>query len=159
MSDFQPTWLTPSAHKKLQDELQYLMTDGREEITDRIAEARSHGDIRENADYDAAKNEQGLMESRIRKLRFMLDHAEVHEAIDSGVVDVGSLVIVRDPSGSENEFFVAPRENRIDGVQLASPTSPLGMALIGAAEGDTVTFDAPGGTIAMEIVSIRPFER
>jgi len=73
MVDDQAVWLTPAAHRKLVDELQELMTNGRNHMSERIAEARSHGDISENGDYDAAKHEQGLMEARIRKLQHILD--------------------------------------------------------------------------------------
>ena len=74
------TWLTPQAHEKLADEFEELTTVGRRHIEERIAEARSHGDLRENADYDAAKNEQGMMEARIRPVKHWLDTAEVLEA-------------------------------------------------------------------------------
>ncbi|MFV1961397.1 MAG: transcription elongation factor GreA, partial [Acidimicrobiia bacterium] len=83
MSD-QTTFLTPAALKKAQDELEQLKVGGRREIEERIAEARSHGDLRENADYDAAKNEQGLMEARIRKLEHVIHTAEVRAVSDTG---------------------------------------------------------------------------
>jgi transcription elongation factor GreA len=152
------TFLTPAAFKKMQDELEHLKTVGREEIEDRIAEARSHGDLRENADYDAAKNEQGLMEARIRKLEHLLRTAEVGEVVDSGRVEVGSVVLVVDSDGDETEFFVAPQENKVPGMLLASPTSPLGEALLGAAEGDTVEYEAPVGVLAVTVKSVRPYE-
>jgi len=94
MLDEEPTWLTPAAHQKLADELEELTTTGRIEISERIAEARSHGDIRENADYDAAKNEQGLMEARIRKIQHVLQTSGVREPTDTGTVDIGSVVVV-----------------------------------------------------------------
>jgi transcription elongation factor GreA len=154
----EPTWLTPAAHRKLQEELEHLTTEGRRHMEERIAEARSHGDIRENADYDAAKNEQGLMEARIRKIRHLLDTAEVREADDGDHVVIGSVVTVKDHDGDEMEFFVAPQENRVPGLLMASPTSPLGAALLGAAIGDTVSYEAPGGTFGVEVLAIRPFE-
>jgi transcription elongation factor GreA len=153
----EPIWLTPAAFDKLQREYDHLTTEGRRQIEERIAEARSHGDIRENADYDAAKNEQGLMEARIRKLRHMLDTAEVREASDSGVVEIGSVVTVRDDSG-DTEFFVALPENRIPGLMLASPSGPLGRALLGAGVGDIISYEAPAGTFSCEVVAVRPFE-
>jgi transcription elongation factor GreA len=153
----EPTWLTPAALRKLQAEYDELTTEGRRRIEERIAEARSHGDIRENADYDAAKNEQGLMEARIRKLRHMLDTAEVREAADSGVVEVGSVVTVRDESG-ETQFFVATPENKVPGLLLASPSGPLGRALLGASAGDVVSYEAPGGSFTYEVVDVRPYE-
>ncbi len=152
------TFLTPDAFARMQDELEQLKTTGRREIEERIAEARSHGDLRENADYDAAKNDQGLMEARIRKLDHLLNTAEVREVADTGKVEVGSVVTVIDSDGDEMEYFVAPQENKVPGFLLASPTSPLGSALVGASIGDTVDYDAPGGTFTVEIKAIRPYE-
>ncbi len=152
------TWLTPAAYKKLEEEYDHLTTAGREHIEERIAEARSHGDLRENADYDAAKNEQGLMEARIRQIRHLLDNAEVREAADSGVVEIGSVVVAVDDDGDELQYFVAPQENKVAGMIMASPSSPIGAALLGAGVGDKVTYEAPGGTFTLEIKSVRPFE-
>ena len=78
------TWLTPAAHAKLVEELEHLTTDGRRAIEKRISEARDHGDLRENAEYDTAKNDQGLMEARIRQLKHIIENSEVREAEDSG---------------------------------------------------------------------------
>jgi transcription elongation factor GreA len=156
MSDIK--WLTPAAHQKLADELEHLTTAGREEATQRIAEARDHGDLRENAEYDAAKNEQGLMEARIRQIRHILENSEVHEVEDSGEVTVGTIATVIDDDGDEMEFFVAPAENKVPGMLLASPTSPLGAALLGCKPGDTVSYEAPGGTFSYEIKAVRVYE-
>ena len=154
----QTTFLTPAAFKKAQDELELLKVDGRREISERIAEARSHGDLRENADYDAAKNEQGLMEARIRKLEHVINTAEVREVSDTGKVEIGSIVTVVDSDGDELEYFVAPQENKAPGLLLASPTSPLGSALIGAAIGDDVSYEAPAGTFTVKVTAVRPYE-
>jgi len=89
--DTRKTLLTPAAHEKLRAEYEDLTTAGRRYIEERIAEARSHGDLRENADYDAAKNEQGLMEARIRQLRHILENAQLIEASGSDAVEVGSV--------------------------------------------------------------------
>lgn len=153
-----PTFLTPAALKKMEDELEQLKTDGRKEIEERIAEARSHGDLRENADYDAAKNDQGLMESRIRKLEFLLNNAEVRDVVDSGRVEIGSVVTVVDSDGDELEYFVAPQENKVPGLLLASPTSPLGGALLGASVGDEISYKAPAGTFSVSVKAVRPYE-
>ena len=151
------TFLTPTALKKLQDELEHLMTVGREEVSERIAEARSHGDLRENADYDAAKNDQGLMEARIRKLQHLIDTAEVREVGDTGRVEVGTVVVVEDTDGDELEYFLAPQENKVPGMLLASPSSPLGSALLGASVGDSVTYEAPAGTFTVTVKAVRPY--
>jgi transcription elongation factor GreA len=157
MSD-QTTFLTPAALKKIQDELENLKTEGRREIEERIAEARSHGDLRENADYDAAKNEQGLMEARIRKLEHLINTAEVREVKDTGKVEVGSVVTIIDSDGDEMDYFLAPQENKVAGLLLASPTSPLGAALLGADTGDDVEYQAPAGTFQVKVVSVRPYD-
>jgi len=154
----EPTWLTPAAHQKLVDELETLTTTGRVEISERIAEARSHGDIRENADYDAAKNEQGLMEARIRKIQHTLLTSEIRQADSSEVVEVGSVVTIKRADGGEMDVFVASPENKVDSYMLASPSSPLGGALIGARNGDDVSYEAPGGTFVVTVISIRPYE-
>ncbi|MFV2001194.1 MAG: GreA/GreB family elongation factor [Acidimicrobiia bacterium] len=158
MTDSSSTWLTPAAFEKLQDELDYLSTKGREEVVARIAEARSHGDLKENSEYDTAKNDQGLMEARIRLLKHTIDNAHVAEAEDSGAVAVGTVATVVDDDGDEMEFFVAPAENKVSGMLLASPNSPLGAALLGARPGEEVTYDAPGGTFTYRITNVRVYE-
>jgi transcription elongation factor GreA len=150
-------WLTPEAFAKLQAELEQLTTEGRAEMEARLAEARSHGDIRENADYDAAKNDQGIMEARIRQLENLVATAEVRAAGDTGKVDVGSLVIVVDQAGEESEYFVATPENKVPGFLIASPSGPLGKALLGASVGDKVTYMAPAGKFTVKVKSVRPY--
>jgi transcription elongation factor GreA len=154
----QTTFLTPAALEKLQEELEELKTTGRHEIEARIAEARSHGDLRENADYDAAKNDQGMMEARIRKLEHVISTAEVREVEDTGRVEVGSMVTVVDSDGDEMEYFVASQENKLSGMLLASPESPLGSALLGKSVGDTVAYEAPAGTLEVRVTAVRPYE-
>lgn len=150
------TWLTPHAHRKLTDELAHLTSEGRRAVEERISEARSHGDIRENADYDAAKNDQGLLEARIRQIEHLLSHAQVREVEDSGRVVVGSLVRVKDGE-EEAEYLVALPENRVPDFSLASPSGPLGKALLGKGAGDRVTYRAPGGDYTVEVISVRPY--
>jgi transcription elongation factor GreA len=154
----QPTFLTPAALEKLERELEELKTRGRRELEDRIGEARSHGDLRENADYDAAKHDQGLMEARIRKLEHLIHWAEVRDVEDTGKVEIGSVVTVIDSDGDEMEYFVAPQENKIAGMFLASPSSPLGGALLGRSVGDDVTYDAPAGEMTVKVTAVRPYE-
>lgn len=156
MSD--QTWLTPAAHAKLAAELQELTTTGRRAIEKRIAEARDHGDLRENAEYDTAKNDQGMMEARIRQIKHILANSEVREAEDSGRVAVGTIATVVDDDGDEMDYFIASAENKIPGMILASPTSPVGAALLGAAPGTEVSYEAPGGTFKMTVKSVRVYE-
>ncbi len=152
------TWLTPAAHAKLREELDYLTSEGRRAIEQRIAEARDHGDLRENAEYDTAKNDQGLMEARIRQIKHTLENSEVREAEDSGKVEVGTIATVVDNDGDEMDYFIASAENKMPGMILASPTSPVGSALLGAAPGDEVAYEAPGGTFKMTVKSVRVYE-
>lgn len=152
------TWLTPAAQTKLRDELAHLTTEGRRAIEQRISEARDHGDLRENAEYDTAKNDQGLMEARIRQIKHILENSEVREAEDSGRVEVGTIATVVDEDGDEMDYFIAAAENKLPGMILASPTSPVGSALLGAAPGDKVSYEAPGGTFTMNVKAVRLFE-
>jgi transcription elongation factor GreA len=151
------TFLTPEAHQKLQEELEHLVTAGRAEIEERIQTAREHGDLRENADYDAAKNDQGLMEARIRQIQSLLDKAEVKEVKASDTVVVGSVVTLLDPDGDTNDFFVASPENKQPGLLLASPDGPLGKALLGKRAGEEVTYEAPGGSFTVTVKDVKPF--
>ncbi|HSJ27906.1 MAG TPA: transcription elongation factor GreA [Acidimicrobiia bacterium] len=151
------TFLTPEAHQKLQDELEHLTTAGRAEIEERIQTAREHGDLRENADYDSAKNDQGLMEARIRQLQSLLDNAEVREVHATDTVVVGSIVTLVDDHGDEDDYFVASPENKQPGMLLASPSGPLGQALLGAKIGDSVSYEAPGGTFSVTVKDVKPF--
>jgi transcription elongation factor GreA len=151
------TFLTPEAEAKLEAELEELTTTGRAEIEARIQEAREMGDLRENADYDAAKNDQGLMEARIRQITHILNNAEVREVEDTGEVVVGSLVTIVDDDGDALEYFVAPPENKQPGILLASPAGPLGAALLGSRVGDEISYDAPAGAFTVKIQKISPF--
>jgi transcription elongation factor GreA len=152
------TWLTPAALARLEDELAHLTTTGRDEVVARIAEARAHGDLKENAEYDTAKNDQGLMEARIRQLQHLIDNAHVTEVDDSGAVAVGTVATVIDDDGDEMDFFVAPAENKVAGMLLASPDSPLGAALLGHVPGDDITYEAPGGSFTYTVKSVRVYE-
>lgn len=157
MSD-DTTWLTPIAHQKLVEEYEHLTTTGRVEITAKIAEARDHGDLRENAEYHAAKDEQGMQEARIRQIKHILDTAVIREAEDDGTVGIGTIATVLDEDGDEMEIFVANQENKMRGLVLASPESPLGSALLGKRPGDKVSYEAPGGTFTVEITDVRVYE-
>ena len=158
MSEDDGTLLTSKALEKLKNELETLTTTGRDEVVARIAEARAHGDLKENAEYDVAKNDQGLMEARIRQLKHIIDTAHLLVAADSNTITIGSVATVVDDDGDELEFFIAASENRVPGLLLASPDSPLGAALLGAEVGQDVAFEAPGGTFTYHVNSIRPYD-
>jgi len=148
--------MTAEGYHALDEDLKRLKTIERPSVIAAIAEARAHGDISENADYEAAKEAQGFMEARIRRIRHLLKTAEVRASESTDVVEIGSLVTVRE-NGEEPEYLVATPENRVPGQPLASPSGPLGRALIGTHPGDRVEYRAPGGTFTVEVVSVRPF--
>jgi transcription elongation factor GreA len=153
--------LTLDAYLRLREELQTLTTTGRETIAERIKAAREHGDIRENAEYDAAKNEQGLMEARIRNISEMLRDPEIAEA-PVGAAEVGPGMIVTlkpldDDDEDETYLLAEHAEEKASGARTITTSSPLGSALMGAAEGQEVSYEAPGGTFRYRIVSFEPF--
>jgi transcription elongation factor GreA len=156
----QPTAvLTPQAHTRLTEELERLKTGGRTHMAERLQHARELGDIRENAEYDAAKNEQGLMEARIRELERLLKDPDILEdATQTEAAAPGVLVILRpldaDDPDEETYLLAASKEERSPRARTVSVTSPLGKALLGTKPGDRVSYDAPGGTFSYEVVRL-----
>jgi len=152
--------LTIDAYNRLKAELDELSTTGREYISERIKVAREHGDIRENAEYDAAKNEQGLMEARIRNIQSMLRDPEIVEApVDADEIATGMLVTVRpldDDDDDETYLLAEHAEERVKGARTVTTQSPLGSALLGKKTGDRIAIEAPGGSFGYEIVSFEP---
>lgn len=147
--------LSPDAHERLKQELQDLTTRGRIEIANAIERARALGDLSENGDYHAAKDDQGKMESRIRKLQHMLDNAVIVENAGVDEVSTGHVVAIRYEGDDEVErYLIGSIEERPEGVSVISPGSPLGLALLGRKPGETVEYHAPNGTLKVEIVSI-----
>jgi transcription elongation factor GreA len=134
--------LTPKQAEALRIELEELEGPRREEIISAIAKAREFGDLSENFEYHAAKNEQGLLEARIRTLRSRLDGAQIVEAAAGGSVGVGSIVEVVDDEGGTMTVEISS----VGGSGTVSPTSPLGTALMGRNAGDTVDVQAPRGS-------------
>jgi transcription elongation factor GreA len=151
------TKLTPETHARLQAELEDLTTRGRVEIARQIEAARALGDLSENGDYHAAKDAQGKMEARVRQLQQMLGSAVIVERDNSAaqVVEPGVEVEIRYQGDEDTErYFVGSIEERREGVAVISPGSPLGQALVGHGPGETVHYEAPSGTLTVEIVSI-----
>lgn len=151
--------ITQSTLDKLREEYVYLTTVGRTDIARVIESARALGDLSENGDYHAAKDAQGKMESRIRQIDQIIRHHEIVERDEhSPTVQHASIVSVLydgDEPGDAQEFFIGSIEERPEGVAVASPSSPLGAALLGRATGDSVEYDAPSGTLRVTIVGIR----
>ena len=153
------THLTTAAHQRLQEELTWRSGPRRLEISEMIERAREHGDLRENADYDAAKNEQGHNEARIRHLEGILKNAVVVEGTDGEVVEPGTIVEIRmDDDDETTTYLVGSIEERHDVYDVLSTSSPLGMALLNASPGDVVDYEGPKRTFRVEIVSVRPLD-
>ena len=148
------TWLSQEAYDRLEDEHERLTTAGRQEIAKEIEEARALGDLKENAEYHAAKEEQGKMEARIRQLKQLLDEATVGEPpTDEGVVP--GLVVTLDIDGDEETYLVGNREDEHPDHVILSAESPIGQAILGAREGDQRQATLPGGdTIQITVRSI-----
>jgi transcription elongation factor GreA len=144
--------LTPGQHARLAAELAELEGPTRAEIVQAIAVARGHGDLSENFEYHAAKNEQGLLERRITILRARLETAVVVESVESDAVVVGSHVVIEDETGDTMTLEISS----VGGEGTVSPTSPLGAALLGRRAGDEVDVQAPKGGWKATIVEIRP---
>ena len=149
--------LSPQAYERLRQELEERSTTRRREISLWIERAREHGDISENADYDAAKNEQGHNEARIRHLEAMLKSAVVVESAEADVVAPGTVVEIRmDDDDETTQYLVGSIEERHDTYEVLSVSSPLGQALLGAGPGDVVSYDGPRRTFQVEVVTVRP---
>ncbi len=151
--------ITQETLDKLREEYHHLTTVGRTEIARVIESARLLGDLSENGDYHAAKDEQGKMESRIRQIDNVIrNHELVARDENAQVAQHASIVqIVYEGDADEDfqEFFLGSIEEKPEGVLVASPTSPLGSALLGHAIGDLVEYEAPSGVLRVKIVGLR----
>jgi transcription elongation factor GreA len=142
--------LTEKQAAALRDELAHLEGPRRTEVVAAIKKAREFGDLSENFEYHAAKNEQGFLEARIRTLRARLDHAEIVEETDGGEVGVGSVVEVEREDGNTLRVEISA----VGGSGTVSPSSPLGVALLGKKVGDSIDVEAPKGAWRATIRSI-----
>ena len=149
--------LTYEGLKKLEDELQDLKVNQRREIAQKIKEAREQGDLSENAEYDAARDEQRDIEARIEQIEKILKNAEVvlDEEIDLDKISIGCLVRVLDVEYDEEEEYKLVGSSEASSLQnKISNESPFGQALIGAKVGDIVEVEAPAGVIKYKVLSI-----
>jgi transcription elongation factor GreA len=150
-------YLTPEGLKKLEEELEHLRTVKRQEVAQRLHEAMEDGELIENAEYEAAKNEQAFVEGRILELEHMLAQAQVIEPGKSkDVVRIGSTVVVQEDGngGSETYTIVGVAEaNPREG--LISNESPLGVSLLDHRVGDMVEVKAPAGVLRFRVVKIK----
>ncbi|HQZ34099.1 MAG TPA: transcription elongation factor GreA [Ilumatobacteraceae bacterium] len=151
------TQLSRSAFDRLQAEHYDLSTRGRIEVAQKIETARLMGDLSENGDYHAAKDEQGHMEGRIRQLEHFLENAEILERGDEGVVAPGTIVTIRyegDTADDAETYLVGHMEEKMDGLDVMSPQSPVGAALLGAAQGSWVEYHAPNGVLRVQVLKV-----
>jgi transcription elongation factor GreA len=153
--------LTLEAYHRLKAELEELVTSGREKIAERLKVAREHGDIRENAEYDAAKDAQGLMEAQIRRLQEALRDPEIIEApLAADAIVPHMLVTVRslDDDDDEETYLLAEHgEEKAPGARTVTTSSPLGMAMMGASNDQEIVVEAPGGSFRYVVVGFEPF--
>jgi transcription elongation factor GreA len=158
------TWLSQEAFDRLQAEYDHLSGEGRTAIAKRIEAAREEGDLRENGGYHAAKEEQGKMEARIRQLRQLLENAQVGEApAADGTVKAGMVVTVTFVGGAADgdteRFLLGSREQAGDvEIDVYSPESPLGGAVLGAQVGAQAAYRLPNGTsLTVRVDDAQPF--
>lgn len=150
-----PSFLTRQGYQKLQEELDYLRTTKRQEVADRLHEAMEGGELIEDAEYEAAKNEQAFVEGRIQELEMLLANARI---IDEGghkdVVQVAARVTIQEDGNDPEVYTIVgpaeanPREGRI------SNESPLGRALMDRKAGDKVKVESPGGSYTVRVIKV-----
>jgi len=151
--------ITLRGAEKLREELKRLKTQERPQVIQAIAEARAHGDLKENAEYHAAKEQQGFIEARIKDIEGKLSHAQIIDITklgDGGKVVFGATVeLIEESSGEEITYRIVGEDEADIKSGLISVTSPIARALIGKEEGEQVTVAAPGGDKHYEILEVR----
>ncbi len=153
------TWLTQAQYDQLSDELKHRVDVDRPRIAQLIELARREGDLSENGGYQAAREEQSMNETRIMQLEGVLEGAHVGEIpADDGIVEPG-MVVTANIDGDEETFLLATRDAGAGlDLDVYSPTAPLGKAILGAKEGETVSFDTPSGaTLQVKILKASPY--
>jgi transcription elongation factor GreA len=149
-------YLTKTGFQKLQEELDFLRVAKRQEIADRLHEAMEGGELIENAEYEAAKNEQAFVEGRIQELEVILagahliDEAAAHQ--DPTLVQVGDTVTIQEEGGDPEEFTIVGAAEADPRAGKISNESPLGKALLNHHPGDLITVDAPGGAFKVKLI-------
>jgi transcription elongation factor GreA len=141
--------LSRAAYDRLKAEFDDLTTRGRIEVADKIERAREEGDLKENAGYHAAKDEQGHMEGRIRQLEHMLEHAEI---VDDQ--KLYTILYYGDSDDDSESYVVGHLEEQVEGAEVISASSPLGAALVGASVGELVTYEAPNGQLSVRVLAV-----
>jgi len=152
--------LTPRAFERLTKELEHLSTVKRVELANTIETARQLGDLKENGDYHAAKDEQGTVENRIRTLQATLQDAEIVEVADDGTVQAGMLINIRYVGDNDSErYLVGHIEERTDELEVLTPSSPLGQVLLGRKASERVSYIAPtGAALEVDVLDVTIYE-
>ncbi len=151
--------LSKSALDRLTAEHADLTTRARIEIANLIERAREMGDLKENGDYHAAKDQQGMQEARVRQLESILENAEIVEGTEAGVAGVGTIVTIvyeGDDDDMAETYLIGHMEEKSGSIDVVSPGSPLGSALIGVHEGNTVGYAAPNGELRVTVKKVVP---
>ena len=141
--------LSASTYERLKAEFEDLTTRGRIDVANKIERAREEGDLKENAGYHAAKDEQGHMEGRIRQLEHLLENAEI---VDGSMVY--TVVYRGDDEDDAERYLIGNMEEQVEGADVISPSSPLGQALDGAEAGSTITYEAPNGALTVTVLRV-----
>lgn len=151
--------MTTTGHQMLQAELKQLKSVERPAVITAIAEARAHGDLKENAEYHAAKEQQGFIEGRIKEIEGKLSNLQVIDVTEldnKGKIVFGATVeLIDEATGKETVYQIVGEDEADIKTGKISYTSPIARALIGKAEGDIVNFSAPGGEKEFEVVEVR----
>ena len=150
--------MTVRGHELLQEELKKLKSTDRPAVIRAIAEARAHGDLKENAEYHAAKDQQGFIEGRIKELEGKLSHVQVIDVTEinaGGKVIFGSTIkLLDDDTEQEITYRIVGQDEANINTGMISYTSPIARALIGKSEGDAVEFNAPDGEKSYEVIAV-----
>jgi transcription elongation factor GreA len=149
------SYLTQEGYERLQKELDYLRTEKRHEVAERLRDAMEDGELIENAELEAAKNEQSFVEGRIKELEILLANARLIEENTNGdVIQVGSRVTVKEENYDPEEYVIVGAAEADPRLGRISNESPLGKALLNHKAGDKVKVEAPGGAFIIEVVSV-----
>lgn len=147
--------LSRDAYERLKERLGFLEGEDRQRIINDIAVARAHGDLSENAEYHAAKDEQGQKEAEVRKIRQMIENAEIISRDDDAVVKPGKVITIRHEGEEPETYLLGLREEKGGEYDILTPDSPLGRALVGHSAGEVVVAKVPAGELKIEVVEVR----
>ena len=148
-------YLTEKGLQEIKDELEYLKMEKRPEVIKALKEARALGDLSENAEYDAARNEQAIVESRIKELEVMIEKAEIISAVNTNVVSIGTTVKIEYVDDNEiEEYSIVGSKEADPFANKISNESPIAKAIMGLEVGSVVSVDSPNGKYDVKIVEI-----